>query len=95
MRLLRRLAQGLVVLFCVLYGGDYLSLRLRIPGHREQFGTVEVERFLAVRLKNRKTEYMPDEPLTRTCVHSLFPHFEDPPCWYLERHRREEIQIGQ
>ena len=26
-----------------------------------------------------------DEPESRTCVHSLFPHLGQPPCWYAER----------
>jgi hypothetical protein len=78
----------------LLYVGDYLSLRYRIPHGREPFGTVEVRRHYAVPLKNRQTEYMFEEPTTQVCVHSLFPHFGDPPCWYLERHRQQEINTG-
>src|ERR1700681_1313907 len=77
----------------LLYGGDYLSLRLRIP-NREPFGTVQVQRYYEVSLKNRKTEYMRDEPRPQTCVRSLLPHYGDTPCWYLSRHPRQTIKIG-
>ena len=34
------------------------------------------------------------EPESRTCVHALFPHYADPPCWYLERHRQQFIEVN-
>lgn len=77
----------------VLYTGDYLSLKLRIPS-RDPFGSVEVQRYYAVALKNRKTEFMRAEPAQQTCVRSLLPHYGDTPCWYLERHRRQTIRVG-
>lgn len=77
----------------LVYAGDYLSLRLRIP-NREPFGTVQVQRYFEVALKNRKTEYMRDEPRPQPCVRSLFPHYGDTPCWYLARHPRQNIKIG-
>jgi hypothetical protein len=78
----------------LLYVGDYLSLRLRIPNQRAQFGSVEVRRYYAVPLKNRSTEYLFDQPANMACVYALFPHFGDPPCWYLERHTQQEIRMG-
>ena len=77
----------------LVYAGDYLSLRLRIP-NREPFGTVQVQRYFEVALKNRKTEYMRDEPRPQPCVHSLLPHYGDTPCWYLARHPRQNIKVG-
>lgn len=93
-RKLRMTACAAALLFALFYVGDYVSLRYRIPGHREQFGSVEVRRYYAVPLKNRKTEYMFDQPAPVRCVHSIFGHFGDPPCWYLARHRRQEIKVG-
>ncbi len=87
-------AASLVACLVILYAGDYLSLRYRIPGNREQFGSVEVQRYYAVPQKNRSTEYIFDQPVTQACVNSLFPHFGDPPCWYLNRHKRQEINVG-
>jgi hypothetical protein len=83
-----------VLLGSLVYAGDYLSLRLQIPNHRPQFGSVMVERYYAVPLKNRRTEYMFAPPALVSCVHSLFPHFGDPPCWYLSRHTRQKIKLG-
>jgi hypothetical protein len=91
---MRRVLFLAVLLGCLVYASDYLSLRLPIPNHRPQFGSVMVERYYAVPLKNRKTEYMFDQPVAVTCVHSLFPHFGDPPCWYLSRHTRQKIRLG-
>lgn len=68
-------------------------LAYRFPGHRDQFGSVQVQRYYAVTLKNRKTEYMFEQPETRECVHSLFRHFGDSPCWYLARHAKQRIDI--
>ena len=79
---------------CV-YVCDYLALRFRIPNNREQFGSVMVQRSYAVPLKDRKTEYMFDPPAPQACVNSLFPHFGDPPCWYLRRHTRQQINVSR
>jgi hypothetical protein len=94
-RIIKRVIAAVIVIGCLLYAGDYLSVRLRIPNNREQFGSVEVRRYYAVPLKNRSTEYMFDQPADESCVYSLFPHFGDPPCWYLSRHPRQEIQMGR
>ncbi len=84
-----------VVLFGVLiYAGDYVSFQLPIPSGRQQYGSVQVHRYYAVPYKNKSTGYMFDEPATETCVYSLFPHFGNPPCWYLSRHPQQEIKTS-
>jgi len=55
---------------------------------------VQVQRYFEVSLKNRKTEYMRDEPRPQPCVRSLLPHYGDTPCWYLARHPRPTVKIG-
>ena len=90
---LKRILPGAVLLVLLVYAGDYLSLRFRIPA-RDTFGSVEVQRYYEVALKNRKTEFMRAEPARQTCVHSLLPHYGDTPCWYLEGHRRQTIKVG-
>jgi hypothetical protein len=79
--------------FAVVYAGDYLSLRFRIPSHREQYGSVEVQRLYEIALKNRKTEYMSEEPKVEQCVNSLFPHFGCSACWWLEGHRKQVVKV--
>jgi hypothetical protein len=60
-------------LLFLLYLGDYISVAYRIPNGREQFGSVEVQKLLAVPQKDHKTEYIADPPQAQQCVHSLFP----------------------
>ncbi len=79
-----------LVLLAIAYGVDSVCLRFRDP----RFGTVEVRRYYAVHLKNQKIEYLPDETDTETCVHSLFPHLDHNPCWYVMRHREQRIEIN-
>lgn len=77
----------------ILYLGDYLSVRYRIPKGRDQFGVVKIRRYYAVTLKNRKTEFMFLPPENQVCVHSLFPHFNLSPCWYLSRRNVKRIDL--
>lgn len=94
MKLWKRIVTALVIALGALYLGDYVSVRYRVPGNREQFATVPVQRFYAVQLKGRKTEYMYDEPETRKCVNSLFPHLGATPCWYAVRHKYQRIDVN-
>ena len=79
------------VLLVLAYLGDYISIAYRIPNGREQFGSVEVEKLLAVPQKDRKTEYIADPPEAKQCVHSLFPQLGLAPCWYLARHAMQQV----
>jgi hypothetical protein len=75
----------------LLYLGDYISIAYRIPNGREQFGSVEVQKLLAVPQKDHKTEFIADPPQAQQCVHSLFPQLGLTPCWYLARHANQQI----
>lgn len=92
MRAFKRILLYLLLAVAVVYAGDLLSVRFPIPKTRNPYGTVEIRPYYAIGLKNKKTEYDFDvPPETVTCVHSLFPHFGDDPCWYLERHKVKRI----
>jgi hypothetical protein len=91
-RKLWRLLAVIPGLLGLLYIGDYLSIRYRIPGHRDQFGTVNVQSYYAIE-KSGKTEYAYQDPQAETCVKSLFPHFGYTPCWYASRHLEKRIDI--
>jgi hypothetical protein len=83
-------ALGIMVLagaaiFALVFAVDYLSVRFAIPNHRAQFDDVEVRHFYAVKLKDKKTRYMYDQPQSMECVNSLLPHYGDTPCWYVKR----------
>jgi hypothetical protein len=77
----------------ILYLSDYISVRYRIPKSRSQFGVVKIQRYYAVGLKSRKTEFMFLDPENQVCVHSLFPHLGYSPCWYLSRRKVKRIDI--
>jgi hypothetical protein len=90
---MRRILFITLLALLILYLGDYLSVRYRIPKTRNPFGTVKIQRYYAVGLKNRKTEFMFLEPENQVCVHSLFPHFGYSPCWYLSRKKVKRIDL--
>jgi len=92
-RVLLRLAIAVIVLLGLVYAGDYLSLRYRIPNNRSQLGSVTVTEMYAIHEKNNKTEYQFPPAQDQTCVQSLFPHFGYSPCWYLRRHSQQRIDI--
>jgi hypothetical protein len=78
-----------VVLLALAFTFDYIQFR-RNPN---ALGSVTVNRYYAVTLKNKKTDYSAAEPEIQTCVNSVFPHFGYSPCWYLRRHNVKEIDI--
>jgi hypothetical protein len=82
-----------VLAFVLLYGADYLLLRYRVAANRNPYGTVTVQPYYAVPRKDHKTEFMFDDPQDQACVHSLFPHLGDSPCWYLNRNKQKRINM--
>jgi hypothetical protein len=92
-RILIRVLVAVVAAGVLAYSGDYLWLQYRILKAQNPYGTVRVNGYDAVPLKNGKTEFYPLDPVDQTCVHSLFPHFGDPPCWYLERHADRRVDL--
>ena len=91
--LLMRVLGGVVLFAALLYGGDDLSLRYRIPKKREPFGSVTVRPMYVIHEKSGKVEYQFAQPQDQPCVRSWFPHFGIPPCWYLNRHPEQRIDI--
>jgi hypothetical protein len=86
-------AVALAALLGVVWLGDYVSLRYQIPGHRSQFGKVTVNTLYVIHVKGGKIQYEPGDQEIDTCVHSLFPHFGDSPCWYASRHTDKLVDI--
>lgn len=89
--MLRRILIGVVAALAVLYVGDDLSARLPIPRSRNVYGKVTIERLDTIPHKNGKVEYIPEEPVNETCIHSLFPHMGYLPCWYLARKTEQRV----
>ena len=83
-----------VLVLIAIYAGDFLSARFGFPGHRAIYDTVMVTRTLEVPTKDpKKDEFFFPTPEAQTCVNALFPHFGAPPCWYLKRHARQQVQM--
>ena len=89
---MKKLLLVVVILCLVLYAGDFLSLRLRIP-RRDQSGSVTVHTYYAVKLKNGRTEYDDGGDQSVSCSNSLFPQMGVSPCWYVSRHTSRQITI--
>ena len=87
--LLSRIATILVALVIVLYFGDYIVVRLR----SNPTGTCQIRKLYAVPQKDGKTSFEPGEPETQTCVNSVFPHLGYNPCWYLKRHKIQQVNL--
>lgn len=92
----RGLLIGLVLLVglsALLYAGDYVALRFQIPAGRTQFGQVTRNVLYVIHVKGGKVQFEPGGQDTDQCVHSLFPHMGDQPCWYLTRHPDKLVDI--
>jgi hypothetical protein len=68
------------------YMADYIAARTRA------IGTVEVARYYAIPLKNGQTQFSFAGNKEIACVKSLFPHFGDQPCWYVDRNKEQWIR---
>jgi hypothetical protein len=96
--LAKRILIALVSATVLVYAGDFVFLRVRMmhPEPGNPFETLTALRILAIDEKGNKTEYSVD-PLQRQqtaeCVHALFPHNGDPPCWYLKRKLAQPIPM--
>jgi hypothetical protein len=77
----------------IAYAGDYGIFRYRVATNRQPFGSVSVEHYDAVLHKDGKSELIFDPAVQETCVHSLFPHAGDPPCWFLSRHAEQRTDL--
>lgn len=70
------------------YVGDYMIALMR----GNAIATIEVAQYYAIPLKNGQTQFSFVGNKDAACVESLFPHFNDRPCWYVRRHTEEWIR---
>ena len=82
----KRIVLTAVLAAAVLWTSDWMLLRLKIARNGDAFGSVLVHFRYAVHLKNKRIEQYNSKPRMQECVHSAFPHMNESPCWYLERH---------
>lgn len=96
--ILKRIALALLILLVLVYLADSLSvlLRARHATSTDPYETITAYRILAIGEKGNKTEYDIDQvnpTQTSECVHALFPHKSDPPCWYLQHKFAQPIPM--
>jgi hypothetical protein len=96
--LAKRIVITLVAILAIVCACDFASVRLRMMHAKpsDPFETVTSLRILAIGEKGGKTEYDVDpvQPQqTGVCVHALFPHNGDLPCWYLKKKFAQPIPM--
>jgi hypothetical protein len=92
-RIVLRSLLAAVSLLGIAYAADYCVFRYRLATNQQPFGSVNVEHYYEIAHKDGKAEIIFDPPVQQTCVHSLFPHYGDRPCWYLSRHAEQRTDI--
>jgi hypothetical protein len=85
----KRTVSWAVLLAAGLWISDWLLLRIRIAADHNAYGQIQVHSSIAVHMKNKRIEQYPETARMVECVHSLFPHVDDSPCWYVQRHANE------
>jgi hypothetical protein len=85
---MKQAAIGAILSLAAIYLGDYAVARSR------PIGSVKVQPYYAIHQKSGRTEFDYSPPAEmQTCVASLFPHLDSPPCWYLSKHKTRVIDI--
>jgi len=84
---------ALALLVLVVYGGDYLRLRYRMATNRNPFGSVTLNVYYSVKLKNGKTEFSYGGQQTFECPNTLLPQYWEKPCWFAKRRKDMQINI--
>jgi len=82
-----------LVVTALAYAVDYAVFRYRVATNRQPYGQITVTSYDAVPQKSGKTEFIFNPPETQTCVNSLFPREGYEPCWYLQRHTEQRINM--
>ena len=85
--IVRRIAVLVLLLVSILYVGDFIAVKLG----RDPLSVVQINKIYAVPQKGGKTEFDAGEPESQTCVNSIFSHLGYSPCWYVNRHRNQQV----
>ena len=93
MRVSRRSKKVLIAVLAsaaLLYAFDDIYARVR----GNQLSSVQVSRMYKMKNRWNETEYSVAGQENQKCIYSIFPHFGYSPCWYLNRHPMQYINIG-
>jgi hypothetical protein len=82
-----------LALTALAYAIDYAVFRYKVAKNRQAFAQFTVTSYDAIPQKSGKTLMIFHPPEQQTCVNSLFPREGYPPCWYLQRHTEQRIDM--
>ena len=82
---MNRAAVIVAVALVVVYLLDYVVLRHKMANQDQTVAYGTITSFYGTATKGGKMEIFTDQPLTETCVHSLFPHSGYRACWYVSK----------
>jgi hypothetical protein len=82
---------GAVLFLLVFYAADTARLHYKIAKSQDAVEKVQISLYYAVPQKNNRVEFYSGDSRMEECVHALFPHQGDNPCWYVQRHKEERI----
>jgi hypothetical protein len=89
----KRVLLAIILAAAAIWSLDWLILRTRIATGGNAFGSVPVRRRFEVHLKGKRIEQDLAKPEVDDCVRSIFSHYDDLPCWYLERHKDQVLDV--
>jgi hypothetical protein len=75
------------------YAIDYAVFRYKVATNRQPYGQITVMSYDAIPQKSGRTQFIFHPPEPQTCVNSLFPREGYVPCWYLQRHTEQRIDM--
>lgn len=89
-----RLLIAALTLLGLVWLGDYVTARHRIAIGASSFvESVKVQPMYIVPHKDSRAEYVFGDPQMVNCLHSIFPHFGDNPCWYVKKHAQPAVPM--
>jgi hypothetical protein len=96
-RLLKRITvitiSSAITLTALAYAIDCAVFRHRVATNRQPFGQIVVTTYDAIPQKSGKTQFIFNPPEVQTCANALFPRQGYVPCWYLQRHADQRIDM--
>jgi hypothetical protein len=88
-----RWALGILAALAILvYVGDLAWFEFRMWRAKPNDPLETMTFYYATTLKNGRVEIFADQPQTRTCAHSLFPHAGYTPCWRLNQSGIQRVE---
>jgi YD repeat-containing protein len=82
-----------LALTALAYALDYVIFNHRLTTNHQPFGQITVTTYDAIAQKSGRTQFIFNPPEVQTCVNALFPRQGYVPCWYLQRHAEQRIDM--